>query len=801
MGSRKTPQSRGCEHAVTQLLSPETIGPIVQNVLSAQHFVVKEYIQILCSSLDRFLRNVLEDMPGLKTPRKINEYVEACKNRAEDLENLRSFLLENWSKGTSLRLYRQKTNGEQRPYKGKYESGVLVVDTTEEETNWYTVSRNPKAYSPLFEGIYNLIDISGELSQVPDEVLLEDIQKAILTISSFGRIYEDFRGTEDFIRYEEDVAYSRLQGSHQLDEDSEFWSTFQEMKTEFTDGLSGKPVRPYLKDMVDAVRRELPLRNYERSDAHLSMKSTGTKYKGRGLPGLFASIVEIDPLPEFDVPGYDFAYRTENVPETDQTAFKTITIEQHKVSRRTIHMASNAIQDKMNYIHNIVQTVLNRIPSDCTIDQRRGVTFALQVTSLRHRERAKNNVYSIDISKATDTENLRYSVECLRLIIGDLADNWECVMTHPKKFFFQSRLVKEYQQLMGQAQGYKSSFPVFSWTHHLLVRAVMLATGRAMEKPSSFYRVLGDDIIISCRDTDLLVNQKYREFCLAINWETNDKGYEYYHNRSEFAIAEFAKIKIRDGQVATPIPIRLMLKASNIHGWTQLYCWLSENYCKRTLSQYLGKVERLFPTAYAPEHYAALREYRQLGLVPMLNAFSFNESIEINYARQVDLAVAYFSSELLHTLIGEFMPEWIRGTERMYQWKVSIDQRIEDELLEHIRDLEGHKYHYVLERNRSMIERIDAVFGGQMPAEALMAHDLSQEEEQKICTLCDILMLEKDDWYLPSLNFYELIAEVTKIIERFRPVSNSVAKAEDALVALKALQFLERQDFLASAAA
>jgi hypothetical protein len=701
----------------------------------------------------------------------------------------------------SLRLYRQKANGQQSPYKGKYESGVLVVDTTDEQSNWYTVSRNPKAYSPLFEGIYNLIDISGTLSHVPDATLLQDIQKAILTISSFGRIYEDFRGTEAFIQYEEEVAYSRLLSTHELDETTEFWSTFQGMKSEFLNGLQGKPVRPYLKDMVDAVRRELPLRNYERSDAHLSMKSTGTRYKGRGLPGLFASIVETDPLPDFVVPGYDFAYLTENVPETDQTAFKTITIEQHKVSRRVIHMASNAIQDKMNYIHNITQTVLNRIPSDCTIDQRKGVTFALQVTSRRHRERTRNNVYSIDISKATDTENLRYSVECLELLFGDLAHQWERVMTHPKRFFFQSKLVKEFSQRMGQAQGYKSSFPVFSWTHHLLVRAVMLASGKAMEKPESFYRVLGDDIIISCHDPELTINRKYREYCLAINWETNDKGYEYVHNSSEFAIAEFAKIKIRDGAVATPIPLRLMLKASNIHGWTQLYCWLSDNYWKRSLSQYLDKVERLFPTAYAPEHYQALREYRQLGIVPMLNAFSFNESIEISYARSVDLAVAYFSSELLHTLIGEFMPEWVRGTERMYQWKVSIDEKIENELLQFVRDLEGHKYFYVLEKNRTMIERIDAVFGGQMPAEALMAHDLSQEEEQKICSLCDILMLEKDNWYHSGLNFFELIKEVTLIIERFRPVSNSVAKAEDALVALKALQFLERQDYLASASA
>jgi len=137
----------------------------------------------------------------------------------------------------------------------------------------------------------------------------------------------------------------------------------------------------------------------------------------------------------------------------------------------------------------------------------------------------------------------------------------------------------------------------------------------------------------------------------------------------------------------------------------------------------------------------------------------------------------------------------------MYQWKVSIDQKIEDELLPLIRDLEGHKYHYVLAKNRSMIERIDAVFGGKFPSEGIMAHDLDQEEEAKICALCDILMMERDTWYLPSLNLFELLREVTRIIERFRPVSNSTAKAEDALVALKALQFLERQDLLASAIA
>jgi hypothetical protein len=207
-----------------------------------------------------------------------------------------------------------------------------------------------------------------------------------------------------------------------------------------------------------------------------------------------------------------------------------------EAKERVIAILDYWSQTALKPLHESLFKILREIPGDCTFNQ----------GNFTHWLPSVGPYYSMDLSSATD----RFPVSLQRAVLEELeskevADAWQQIMVG-ESFSFRGTSVT---YATGQPMGAYSSWAMFAFTHHLLVRVAAVRSG--LPPTWHDYALLGDDIVL----TNPLVAQNYR----ALMDELGVNISEAKTHVSEDTY-EFAKRWIRRGEEITGAPLRGLLE-------------------------------------------------------------------------------------------------------------------------------------------------------------------------------------------------------------------------------------------------
>lgn len=225
---------------------------------------------------------------------------------------------------------------------------------------------------------------------------------------------------------------------------------------------------------------------------------------------------------------------------------------------RTVAILDYWSQQALRPIHEVLATVLRRIPQDCTFDQGRFVT-SLGLTNITDNEcrvlpvldgrgspqcgqafpRFKSGVsserfYSVDLSNATDRFPIAFQQSVLAGLFGDqVASAWRDTLVGYPFLAGSKGGGRNVHYGSGQPMGAYSSFPAFALSHHVVIRAL----ARKLRVPSH-YAILGDDIVIQGDS----LGEAYMEFL-----ESMQVPYSPAKTFISYEMLEFAKRVIFKG--------------------------------------------------------------------------------------------------------------------------------------------------------------------------------------------------------------------------------------------------------------
>lgn len=718
-----------------------------------------------------------------------SDFVNACKDRYQDLTKLNGVICTDARDLEEVNVFVELKSGP-RCFSGRWDRRHHVYGLAADETVYdlWSISERPGCYKWLF--LADLVLIAWAAEADPDQYPSAWNYAAWCSsvICSIGRIYEDIRPNRAYVGFTEEQSLSRLQADHDLDHDSYHYQSLLQVIDDIKEGT-----KPYIRDIARAiVRADLKAHTqYELSDYHVSMRKTGSTYKGKSYPGLYSSLFEADiPTPQSEAfdqyTGYTSHYNKSYQDGVNQPGAKTITIEQHKIDRRTIHMGDNPRQDRLNYVHRRMQKILDLLPEDCTRSQSRGVDFAQEVTNPAYRAQFSNNIYSLDISKATDTIDLEFQKICLSAIFPkEVVEYWIDISLKPRIFKLTSGEEVQYQQSCGQAQGFKSSFPSFAWCHHIIMRILMYESELENSDPRKFYRVLGDDSIISCYDPNEEILDRYIDICSWINWSTNrSKGY-IAHAKEPYAFAEFAKKRVLNGKVNTPIPSKLILNAEKTaNGTIGLFQWISKHYGSLSIREVWAESPSL-SSMYSDEEISKVIWMAESGVLPCFDGWKeYEENNFRSYTSEELLVIlmSYFLVKLKSTLVDQLLPDTLREVTLggFDESKLSYLMNTEDENeLFDLADDPDNKYYQLIQINSDMIDYINHILFSDRPspisnAWVQLSLELEPDEESRIFQCLEIC----DNFSHGNLttnpeSAYRIFDEVIRILTRFNPRGDS----------------------------
>lgn len=777
----------------------EQIKSVPQN-LQSLGITEPGLVQLLIDVSNRFFTRFSKASSHLKTPFGITQFEDSCKRRYKDLFEMVVSSKNALDDNIALTVIRKTSHGT-RSYKYKYENKLQIIHDDDEDMVVYTQNVHPHCYTDLFRAAYSLIN---ELKSIDDTEVAarKQILNSLLYIVSIGKIYENLRGSLDYnLKCETDGLASMVQVK-EFDENSKEGKLICQVLDEITFYVENPKDTPkYLRGIVNSIN-SITQEKFSLDDYHISLKSTGVTEKGRkgAVPGLLASLVETDiSYPQDKLIGYQSHYN-KTLPHTfkEQRQF-TMSVPQSKLKRRIIHIASNGIQDRCNYFHRILASIVQGIPSDCTFDQADGVLSAKDWTSLKHREANQNNVYSADISDATGTVIQRFQELVLIPLFGKELAAWYMEMvTHERKFRFVNNSEILYKQTMGQPQGFKGSFPLFALGHHIIVLAVMLACGLEDKNPKDFYRLIGDDIIISAFDPDCVILNTYIDMCGAINWTVHkSKGHYYYYNDPKSKpIAEFAKVTIVGGEIYTPIPIKLLLHNNgSASSQLQLASWSSRMVNPLDILEVLDLLQstKLGRSAkFTDEYTVFLKKVRSLNLSDLLNDFTQRDDIEVSESDKAMIGLSVLRANVKATLVDQFIPDHLRDKPLEETIQIAcIDKDFEDKYLNLLEDKE-HKYFSLLQKNQNMIDALEEVFVQHpMLARAIIALKLKPGAVRIVFRICEVLIMDPESLLGQHDTIFSLIKRWEELSSSFQLRSIMKRTKKDSL-----LLYTTFQDYL-----
>jgi hypothetical protein len=151
-------------------------------------------------------------------------------------------------------------------------------------------------------------------------------------------------------------------------------------------------------------------------------------------------------------------------------------------------------QSCLRPLHLRINSMLKKIPMDCTFDQNRFTSFLPQI-------RLRNNHFSsIDLTAATDRMPISLQKRVVEHIYGSKlkADAWERILVGLP--FNISGKTESVKYGTGQPMGAYSSWPVMALTHHVIVQVAAQRqglSGSRLRPLFESYALLGDDLVIA----------------------------------------------------------------------------------------------------------------------------------------------------------------------------------------------------------------------------------------------------------------------------------------------------------------
>jgi hypothetical protein len=163
-----------------------------------------------------------------------------------------------------------------------------------------------------------------------------------------------------------------------------------------------------------------------------------------------------------------------------------------------------------------------------------------------------DDIFSFDLSSATDLIPLELTVSILEIIWGPISHQWKDLLVD--RDYHSDYGVFRYSR--GQPIGALSSWSALAVTHHWLVQ---YAAFLADKFPYSNYVILGDDVSIAGAE----VADKYVELCKEFSVPINNKGIISRRKAGEGSLVNFAN-QIMIGSVNySPIQIREEMSVTN----------------------------------------------------------------------------------------------------------------------------------------------------------------------------------------------------------------------------------------------
>lgn len=212
---------------------------------------------------------------------------------------------------------------------------------------------------------------------------------------------------------------------------------------------------------------------------------------------------------------------------------------------RVFAMVDNVTQWMLRPIHDLIFSILRKLPTDGTFDQTRPLELLL-----KNLPKGKP-LYSFDLSSATD----RLPVEIQRMLLSFLIGEefsilWRDLLVSRSYSYSSSQFnVKgEVKYAVGQPMGALSSWAMLALTHHFLVQQASFMAYKSMSWFDS-YCILGDDLIIA----DSRVAKKYLDLCRIYGIDINlSKSIISLKGKS----LEFAKRTYYKGVDVSPLTLK-----------------------------------------------------------------------------------------------------------------------------------------------------------------------------------------------------------------------------------------------------
>jgi hypothetical protein len=195
--------------------------------------------------------------------------------------------------------------------------------------------------------------------------------------------------------------------------------------------------------------------------------------------------------------------------------------------------------------------------TDSTMDQ--STAFKRAMSESRGKK-----TFSYDLKSATDRFPFKLQKAVFQSFYGKkFADSWEILMLRP---FYVSELKSEIKWARGQPLGSYSSWPIFTLTHHLIIRFA------AKDHSFSEYQVLGDDVIIWNEKVATAYKDLLTELDVEISLGKSLVSLDINHT-----FGEFAKRIFLNGEEISPISPYVLEQCSSLYGWPNLL----EHVCER----------------------------------------------------------------------------------------------------------------------------------------------------------------------------------------------------------------------------
>ncbi|QDM55307.1 RNA-dependent RNA polymerase [Geopora sumneriana mitovirus 1] len=216
------------------------------------------------------------------------------------------------------------------------------------------------------------------------------------------------------------------------------------------------------------------------------------------------------------------------------------------VKCRVIAIGDYFSQCVLTPFHELLAGILKALPNDCTFDQEAGFNRVLELSKV------SSELYSIDLSKATDRLPLKLQRRLMELLVGDdlIAELWAYILADRD---FVTDTGHKVRYAVGQPMGFKSSFPALALLHHVIVSDAALKAGVENFRD---YVILGDDIVIASE----VVAKEYMSSMESL-------GMVLSPNKSVIPVvegikgAEFCSRLALNGREVTPLPVNAILQS------------------------------------------------------------------------------------------------------------------------------------------------------------------------------------------------------------------------------------------------